>query len=263
MATTPNYSWVMPDPTDFVTDLPADFEIFGDAVDATVDGIDDRVTDLEVITTEGDLIVGDASGDPVRVPVGTIGQVLASDGDTVEWITPAGGGGKDWVLINAGGTTLNAQNVTISGLTGYNEYALIIADAKVNSANRRTISVAINNDNANNYDMAGTRIIPTTAYSKDNYSSVDLFPYYRIEITEKSDNINSVINAFLTISGAETTAPKVVQGFGSSSPATGNEQQLNWFGGVWDNSATVSSIVIKSSSDQFNAGNAWLYGSVS
>jgi hypothetical protein len=34
MATTPNYGWVMPDPTDFVTDLPADFEIFGDAVDA-------------------------------------------------------------------------------------------------------------------------------------------------------------------------------------------------------------------------------------
>jgi hypothetical protein len=36
MATTPNYGWVMPDPTDFVTDLPADFEIFGDAVDAQV-----------------------------------------------------------------------------------------------------------------------------------------------------------------------------------------------------------------------------------
>jgi hypothetical protein len=81
----------MPDPTDFVTDLPADFEIFGDAVDTTVDSIDNRVTDLEVITTEGDLVVGDASGDPVRVSVGTAGQVLASDGDTVEWITPATG----------------------------------------------------------------------------------------------------------------------------------------------------------------------------
>jgi hypothetical protein len=91
MATTPNYGWVMPDPTDFVTDLPADFEIFGDAVDTTVDSIDNRVTDLEVITTEGDLIVGDASGDPVRVAVGTAGQVLASDGDTVEWVTPASG----------------------------------------------------------------------------------------------------------------------------------------------------------------------------
>jgi hypothetical protein len=88
MATTPNYGWVMPDPTDFVTDLPADFEIFGDAVDTTVDAIDDRVTDLEVITTEGDLIVGDASGDPSRLALGTSGQVLSSNGTTTTWITP-------------------------------------------------------------------------------------------------------------------------------------------------------------------------------
>jgi hypothetical protein len=78
----------MPDPTDFVTDLPADFEIFGDAVDTTLEAIE---TKLDVITTEGDLVVGDASGDPVRVPVGTAGQVLASDGDTVEWVNAAGG----------------------------------------------------------------------------------------------------------------------------------------------------------------------------
>jgi hypothetical protein len=134
MATTPNYSWVMPDPTDFVTDLPADFKIFGDAVDATVDGIDDRVTDLEVITTEGDLIVGNATGDPVRVPVGTIGQVLASDGDTVEWVTPTSGipatifdakgdligaSANDTparLAVGADGTVLTADSVEATGL---------------------------------------------------------------------------------------------------------------------------------------------------
>lgn len=39
MATTPNYGWVTPAPTDFVTDLPADFEIFADAVDADLAGL--------------------------------------------------------------------------------------------------------------------------------------------------------------------------------------------------------------------------------
>lgn len=34
MATTPNYGWVTPAPTDFVVSLPADFETFADAVDA-------------------------------------------------------------------------------------------------------------------------------------------------------------------------------------------------------------------------------------
>jgi len=40
MATTPNYGWVTPAPTNFVTNLPADFELFGDAVDETVNSIE-------------------------------------------------------------------------------------------------------------------------------------------------------------------------------------------------------------------------------
>jgi len=37
----------------------------------------------DIITTQGDLIIGDASGDPVRLGVGTANQVLTSDGTTV------------------------------------------------------------------------------------------------------------------------------------------------------------------------------------
>jgi hypothetical protein len=33
---TTNYGWPMPTPTDLVTDLPADFELFGQPVDTTV-----------------------------------------------------------------------------------------------------------------------------------------------------------------------------------------------------------------------------------
>ena len=39
MGTTPNYGWAYPDPTDLVKDLPADFELFADAVDADLDGL--------------------------------------------------------------------------------------------------------------------------------------------------------------------------------------------------------------------------------
>jgi hypothetical protein len=39
MATTPNYGWVTPAPTNFVTNLPADFELFADAVDEVVNDI--------------------------------------------------------------------------------------------------------------------------------------------------------------------------------------------------------------------------------
>jgi hypothetical protein len=111
--TTPNYGWPLIQPTDLVTNLPADFEVFADAVDATVDGIDDRVTDLEVITTEGDLILGDASGDPVRLPIGTLGTVLTSDGDTALW-SPAAGAPETAYTLLTSTTTTGASTVTMS-----------------------------------------------------------------------------------------------------------------------------------------------------
>jgi hypothetical protein len=40
MATTPFYGWVTPTPTSFVTNLPADFETFADAVDLVVSDIE-------------------------------------------------------------------------------------------------------------------------------------------------------------------------------------------------------------------------------
>ncbi len=33
---TSNFNWQMPTPTDLVTDLPADFEVFGQAVDSSM-----------------------------------------------------------------------------------------------------------------------------------------------------------------------------------------------------------------------------------
>jgi hypothetical protein len=90
MATTPNYSWQTPDDTDLVKDGAAAIRELGDDIDSTTKSIDDRVDALEVITTQGDLIVGDASGDPSRLGVGALGQVLASNGTTATWSTPSG-----------------------------------------------------------------------------------------------------------------------------------------------------------------------------
>jgi len=40
---TTNYGWQMPTSTDLVTDLPADFEVFGQAVDNSVDSIETQL----------------------------------------------------------------------------------------------------------------------------------------------------------------------------------------------------------------------------
>lgn len=44
-----------------------------------------------IITTEGDLIVGDAAGDAVRLAVGAAGNLFQSDGTTAVWSSEFGG----------------------------------------------------------------------------------------------------------------------------------------------------------------------------
>lgn len=86
--------------------------------------IDTRQPD--VITTEGDLVIGDASGDPVRLPIGTAGQVLQSNGDTASWETIAvndelvkissndttAGYLEDKIVVSSGANTTNILEVS-------------------------------------------------------------------------------------------------------------------------------------------------------
>ena len=81
---TSNYSFQMPTSTDLVTDLPADFEVFGQAVDT-------RLKALQPGTTLGDLAYSSATANTnTRLAIGTSGQVLAvSGGGVPAWTTTA------------------------------------------------------------------------------------------------------------------------------------------------------------------------------
>jgi hypothetical protein len=73
----------MPTSTDLVTDLPADFEVFGQAVDT-------RLKALQPGTTLGDLAYSSATANTsTRLPIGSTGQVLAVSGGVPAWTTTA------------------------------------------------------------------------------------------------------------------------------------------------------------------------------
>ena len=114
--TTP-FSWQMPTSTDLVTDLPADFETFGQAVATSMadllGGTTGQVlskasnTDMDftwvaqddsnaiqnaIVDAKGDLIAATAADTPARLAVGTNGQVLTADSTAatgIKWATPA------------------------------------------------------------------------------------------------------------------------------------------------------------------------------
>jgi hypothetical protein len=92
----------MPTATDLVTDLPADFEVFGQAVDT-------RLKALQPGTTLGDLAYSSATANTnTRLPVGTNGQVLAVVAGVPAWQNGTTGdieGVTAGVGITGGGTS--------------------------------------------------------------------------------------------------------------------------------------------------------------
>ena len=101
---TTNFGWVMPTSTDLVTDLPADFAIFGQAVDTSMaelkGGTTGQVlsktsnTDMDftwvaqddsnaiqnaIVDAKGDLIAASAADTPARLAVGANGETLVAN----------------------------------------------------------------------------------------------------------------------------------------------------------------------------------------
>jgi hypothetical protein len=117
------FGWVMPTATDLVTDLPADFAVFGQGVD----------------TSMQDLLGG------------TTGQVLAKNSATnmdFTWTTPSAGG---MTLLNSGGTTLSGASTSISiTVTGYTSLTIYIKDAYA-TVDDVTATMRINGDSGSNY----------------------------------------------------------------------------------------------------------------
>jgi hypothetical protein len=79
---TTNYGFVLPQSTDLVTDLPADFDV-------ALQGVDTQLKALQPGTTLGDLAYSSATANTnTRLGIGTSGQVLAvSGGGVPAWTT--------------------------------------------------------------------------------------------------------------------------------------------------------------------------------
>ena len=266
--TTP-FGWQMPTNTDLVTDLPADFEVFGQAVATSMQDLLGGTTgqvlkkntnaDMDFVwsadaagmtnpmTTTGDVIYSSPGSTPVRLGIGTANQILAvnSGATAPEWKTVSGGG---MTLLST--TTLSGTSTNISSIDQTYKDLFVIVTGVTNTTADGYRYIRPNNTSSiamqavarplNLVNIESDIYIPrdgnTTFNNSDNAASVIIYNY-------SSSTTNKPFNGSITYT--ETGEGNRAQVFG---------------GGIKTNTAITSLVFVQSGGGSFNAGTVKIYG---
>ena len=184
---TSNFNWQMPTPTDLVTDLPADFEVFGQAVDSSM----------------ADLLGG------------TTGQVLSKASNTDMDFT--------WSTSSAGGMTLLATHTlsgatsTISGISGSYKQLVAYIELPQNATADGNFRIAANGDTNLAY-LVGVKIATTVYDVNAGYISTN---------STSNRSTTNFSATLVIDNYATTATLKPVQYYGWYAPTSGSGQFMS------------------------------------
>jgi hypothetical protein len=241
MATTPNYGWVTPAPTDFVTDLPADFETFADAVD-------DTVKDLNPGTTAGDLDYYTSSTAKARLGIGTAGQVLTvnSGATAPQWSSPVSG---SLTLLST--TNLSGTTTSVTGISGAYKHLYFEVEDPGSGAGNFVLDLRFNSSSSAIYQYVRIQSTGTATTAFADQSQIGL-------AVGNFVNNNDMLLSGIMYNYASSTTVKPVNVSMVVNDATNGWTARNFLGGFRSASAVTSLQVI--SNNSLDAGVLRIYG---
>ena len=248
----------MPQNSDLVTDLPADFEVFGQAVDTTFADLkggttgqvlakatnadmdftwvaqdDSNAIQNAIVDAKGDLIAASAADTPARLAVGTNGQVLTADSTAstgLAWATPTSGG-----MTQLATGTLSGATTTISGISGsYRDLQIIVRNFDPTN-DGSGLAIRMNSDS--------TASRHTTSSTYGQWQGVS-FNSTVITLTADVDNaVNQGLTSCTIYDYANTTTWKMCDFLSATNNPTTSTQLEGRVGyGVYNQTAAITSI---------------------
>jgi len=209
------------------------------------------------MTTTGDTIYSSSGSTPARLGIGTTGQVLTVASGLPSWATPTSSG-ESYTLINSGGTSLSGTTTTVSGISGYENFIVIVAGAGFTTASKAA-NVRINGDTASNYSYAGFTLDSPASYAAGSMTEINA-DATSIRGGSTGSNTASLCSIAVRITGGKSSGYKSFTSVAGASTGGGNGQTSSSIQGIYKATASISSISVTSTAT-FNAGTIYVYGS--
>ena len=255
MATTTNYSWETPDDTDLVKDGAAAIRTLGSSIDTTTKA-------LNPSTTLGDIEYRSATANTnTRLGIGSTGNVLTVTGGVPTWAAPATPTppAANYTLLNTGGTALSgSQETVISGISGKESIAIFIAGASSADASAQ-VWIRINGLTTTVYNTHGFYVTNPSTYAKSFLAAGGGNSDNKIDLAYMTDSTSSAIRGYVMFEGCNSAGAKVFHSAGGASNPFSSQDGFAFSLGGYVTAAAITSITVRSSSGNFDAGTVYVY----
>jgi len=210
------------------------------------------------LTTTGDMIYSSSGSTQARLGIGSTSQVLTVSGGIPAWATPTAAG-ANYSLLNTGGTSLTAAtDITVSSISGANKIMVRVTNASAGALSNMTIR--FNSNSSGVYARFGGGLTADATYSSNfmfnNGNTGTSYPF-----GQQANDGSGFISGGILLDGCNSSGVKTVTVLQGANYSGSDRQIHNYYQGIFESSATISSVTISSSVGNFDAGTIYVYTS--
>ena len=252
---TTNYGFVLPTPTDLVTNLPADFEVALQGVDTQMKTNADAATQKVTLTTKGDIYAATAASTPARLASsGVNGDVLTVDTSTSTGLKYAASASMTLLATHTANNTVTSYTTGSIAAT-YTNLVVVGAGIQLNDTVNRDLFFKFNSSSGSDYYTSYTRCIGVTLSGKEFNAQTEMY---------FSDNTGSVGGLSTDTSDGWGNFVLTVNDYAATLYRSilfqGGKYGVNFSGrGYWNQTTAINAITIGSNVN-FKDGTIKIYG---